>query len=125
MTNTEITIDRGDLRAAISKMAAKTGPLIESVAVQMVFMVKEFMLETEKHPAYPFAEALRYALNDLYIPFEKRRAYKLVMGSYFGTHGSHVAAKNKATCRPAKPKRHQGSPEEVLIGKDGQFAFRM
>ncbi|MDP1707388.1 MAG: hypothetical protein Q8L30_02440 [bacterium] len=121
-----VTINLDEIRTAVKKMGVKTGSLVnESLALSLAFKVKEFM-ENGEH-SYPFPEALRYALNALYIPYDKRQQYRAVMGSYFGTHGAYVTAQNKAAGTPARqkaPAKGVRSPE-IIVERNGQLAFRM
>ena len=123
----EISVNRVELHAAVAKMEPKVGPVNEPLAVNLALKVKELMQADENHPSYPFGEALRYALNELHIPSPKRKSYCAVMGSYFGTHGSRVAARSKKAGKRAKPSpaRSASRPPEVVIERDGQLAFRM
>lgn len=122
----EISVSRSELRAAIEKMEARTGHSVNGpLAVNLACKVQEFMRGNETRPPYPFAEALRYAMNELFIPFPRRKSYRAVMGSYFGTHGAHVAVKNKKSGKRAKAKKCAPARPEVLVEPDGQMAFRM
>ena len=128
MASTDITVSRNELQAAIRRMAAKTGNKVsESLALQLAVKIKTFMQATKEHQAYPFKVALRYGLNELrVVPFE-RSAYRAVMGSYFGTHGAHVAAKNKVVDISSRRKliTEEQPSLEVFVEWNGQLAFRV
>jgi hypothetical protein len=124
----EVRVNHGEVLAAVKKMRdQKKVDVDDQKCIDMAYKVKGLMLSTDQHPAYPFGEALRYAINELNIAMPWRKDYSAVMGCYFGGHGGRVAAKNKkigakSRAKPSKPFR--GS-HEVLVEKNGQLAFRM
>jgi hypothetical protein len=124
----EVRVNHGEVLAAVKKMRdAKKVDVDEKKCIDMAYKVKELMLSTEQHPAYPFGEALRFAINEMKIEAPWRKDYSAVMGCYFGSHGGRVAAKNKKVGKLEKPKgqkRFRGS-HEVIEEPNGQLAFRM